>query len=193
MIAAYTQELQAWFEDLQLHKRLLVEKADEDEKDKKEGNHSEMEEGEITEQQDSKLTVAELRERVKVTWKELRDVAEVLQERFTESQENYYMNAFTCIQDEMEGNLSDLGTRLESNEPEAPAEAMDISDVSQAVEVTGKRVEEHSETLAMFLEKAGSLERKLETLRLERKRSEMLSDLVGFCSPGSPTRVADLT
>lgn len=183
-IALYTQELQAWFEDLQLHKRLLVEKADEDATNKGEGNRPEMEEGEIVEQQeDSKPTVSELRERVKVTWKELRDVTDALQERFTESQENYYMNVFTCIQDEMEGNLSDLGTRLESNEPEAPAEAMDISDVSQAVEVTGKKVEEHSEALAMFLEKAGSLEHKLETLCLERKKSEVLSDLVGLINP----------
>lgn len=181
MVAAYTQELQDWFTDLELHKRLLVEKAEEENEEGEVRNtlQLEMEEGEVMEEEEvSGLKPSDLRRQGKWTWKELRGAIDILEGRVAVAEENYYFDVFTSIQDDKEDELHRVKMRLEACKRKNPAESVDVSSVWNALDDVGNRIENQSQDLAQLLQKFDELEKELSLLLQEKARMDPIIEQV---------------
>lgn len=89
MIEAYTAELRDWFSDLELHKRILMEK-------EKADFPSAPVEGTSVEPQ---LTAQQLVERGKWSWNEIRNATNELDTRILTTSEYLYSDVYTTIAD----------------------------------------------------------------------------------------------
>ena len=106
-IAAYTAELRDWFSDLELHKRILLEK--EREREKAEADLPPAAEGTSVEPQ---LTAQQLVERGKWSWNDIRNATNELNSRILTTSEHLYSDVFTTIAD-----LKDQAVSLQDPRP----------------------------------------------------------------------------
>ena len=172
VIAEYTQELQDWFKDLEIHKRLLTEGSTE------EGEIAdEKEEGEVddSDEENTEQRISELLRNGRWTWGKLTEVIEAMQNRYDAIQTNIYFDIFTCIEDDSKLKLTSVS--LETVEPEE-IEVDELSAVSKKIAKTGKNLEQQSEELARLLSEATELEKRIETVRGQTTQANMVYQLV---------------
>ena len=187
VIAQYTQELQDWFKDLELHKRLLMEKkkAEDPEEgeiggDAGEDIAEEKEEGEVIDREEgmTRQKLTELLQAGQFTWKELIEIIENLEAQIDVTQTDVYFDIFTCIDDVSKANLSLADASLESIGHEEPQDATGLPAVSQKISTSGKTLEQHSDTLASLLSEIAKLEKEREAVQLQTKEARMVCQLV---------------
>ncbi|KDR85696.1 hypothetical protein GALMADRAFT_132359 [Galerina marginata CBS 339.88] len=100
VVKKYTEELRDWLNDLQMHKRLLVERDAEDAKHRDLASALLPTSGSISmEMQPPQPTAQELFCRGNGTWKELKEVSDELAERFSITQEQFYLEKYTRADD----------------------------------------------------------------------------------------------
>lgn len=193
VVAAYSQELQDWFKDLELHKRLLVEKTEEEnEGELHDTPPAEIEEGEVIEggvmeeENDPRPRPSDLRAQGKWTWRELKEATEALEARVAAAQENYYFDVFTSIQDDRVDELNRVKTRLKSFERKESTQSVDVSSAWNVLGESGSKIESQSQDLAQLLQKVDKLEKELGLLRKEKAHMDPIIELV---SPPSVTSI----
>ncbi len=194
VVAAYTQELQDWFKDLELHKRLLVEKTEEEnEGEVHDASPAEIEEGEVMEEEEEEEVPkqpSDLRAQGKWTWKELKEATEALEGRVAAAQENYYFDVFTSIQDDRDDELNRVKTRLKSLDRKESAQSVDLSSSWNVLGEVGSKIETQSQDLSQLLQKVDKLEKELGLLLQEKARMDPIIELV---SPPSVTSTNAIT
>lgn len=187
IIAQYTQELQEWVTELELHKRLLMEKkkAEDPEEGEIAGDAvddiaEEKEEGEVIDREEgmTRQKLTELLQAGQFTWKELIEVIQDLETQMEATQENVYFDIFTCIDDHSKEKLSHADARLESIGHEEPQDAAGLPTVSQKISTNGKKLEGHSDTLARLLGEIEELEKQREAVQLQTKEARMVCQMV---------------
>jgi hypothetical protein len=182
--------LQDWFKDLELHKRLLVEKTEEGEVH--DASPAEIEEGEVIEggvmeeENDPRPSLSDLRAQGKWTWRELKEATEALEARVAAAQENYYFDVFTSIQDDRVDELNRVKTRLKSFERKKSTQRVDVSSAWNVLGEFGSKVESQSQDVAQLLQKVDELEKELDLLRQEKAHMDPIIELV---SPPSVTSI----
>jgi archaellum component FlaC len=173
-IAAYTRELQDWFKDLEIHKRLLMEGEPE------EGEMTEeREEGEVndTDEESVELRISELLQTGKLTWKKLTEGLEAMQSRYDAIQTDIYFDIFTRIDDDSKAKLGQASANLESIEHEEIQDD-ELSAVSEKIATTGKNLERQSEGLARLITEAAELEKEIEAVRAQTTQASSVCQLV---------------
>jgi len=170
VIAEYTQELQDWFKDLEIHKRLLTEEGE---------IADEKEEGEVddSDEENVEQRISELLRSGKWTWKKLTEVIEAMQTRYDAIQTNIYFDIFTSLEDDSKVKLRLANDGLESVEQEE-TEADELSAVSKKIATTGKNLERQSGELARLISEATELEKKIETVRVQTTQASLVYQLV---------------
>lgn len=178
VVSQYTQELQDWFKDLELHRRLLVGKEEEEE---------ELEDGEIEDQEEGKINdsgeedigqkLSELLRSGQRTWKVLTEGIEALENCFDSAQTNFYFEIFTCVEDDSKARLRLASENLELLEDQETHES-ELPIVSEKLSTTGKSLEKQSEMLAKLLSEAAELEKEITAVRQQTVEANSVCQLV---------------
>ncbi|KAF9531905.1 hypothetical protein CPB83DRAFT_848008 [Crepidotus variabilis] len=182
MVAEYTQELKLWFQDLELHKRLLAGEDSEmenlDEVDKSSNNvdgalnNVQPQLGTLIEStEDLVPKPSDLAQQTKWTWKDLLKAADVVEQRLSDTEADFFFNAFTNISTYADDRLADLTTQLSIEEEvqELNVETRDIKDVSTIVQSGGKKLSSQALELTTLLARVDELQKELDQTTAERK------------------------
>ena len=163
-IAAYTAELRDWFSDLELHKRILLEK----EKEREKAAEADLPpEGTLVEPQ---LTAQQLVERGKWSWNDIRIAANELNSRILTTSEHLYSDVYTTIAD-----LKDQAVSLQDPRPtslSAPATTttggnQQSDAVSSTANLVGDNLSAQAVRAADLISKIHALEQEHEHLENE--------------------------
>ena len=157
-IAAYTAELKDWFSDLELHKRVLMEK-------EKEKADSAPVEGTSAEPQ---LTARQLVERGKWSWNDIRNATKELDTRILTTSEHLYSDVYTTIAD-----FKDQAAGLQDPRPISLSSATatttrgDQSEAVSTANLVGDNLSTQATRAAELISKIHALEREHEYLESE--------------------------
>jgi hypothetical protein len=178
LIAQYTQELQDWIKDLELHKRLLMEKKKE-ETEEGEIADEEKEDGEVNDSEEEMTgqRPSELLRTGQWAWKELTEVMKALVARFDSIQTTVYFDIFTCLDDDSRARLRQASASLQSTDREETQDNK-LTAVSETIATAGKTLERQSEALAKSLIEVAELEKNVEAVRIQTTEAGLICQLV---------------
>ncbi|KAJ3511347.1 hypothetical protein NLJ89_g4143 [Agrocybe chaxingu] len=155
VIASYTRELGEWFKDLQLHKRLLMEKAEERQAQLGEGDESPEDEPE-----DIRVTGTELRARGRWSWSELNEAVARIEDQVSLVSEEVYAFKFTNADEALDVEMEELREQLASEEQAVqPIQTFEVVDRLVArTSIAGDQVSTQALRAAELIQRTKHLE-----------------------------------
>ena len=166
-IATYTAELRDWFSDLELHKRILIEKA------------AAQAELPPTPVQDTfvtpvepQLTARQLVERGKWSWNDIKNATNELDTRVLSTAEHLYSDVYTTIADLKEQAVGLQDPR--QIKPPATSRESQYGALSSTTNLVGDNVSAQAVRTAELISKIHELEQEREQLENEKRAMDKL-------------------
>ncbi|KAF8971686.1 hypothetical protein BDZ97DRAFT_1784595 [Flammula alnicola] len=171
VIQAYTDELKEWFQDLELHKRILMVKQEAEEAKSKASFAQALAD---TQSSSPERTLGSLLQRDNWTWKELKEVTAVLEDAISSTAELVYEEAYTRF-DDLEDQVSNLHQQLPQAEDRPSRDHTgDIENLTSNIDVVGDNVGAQAVRAAELYTRMNELQKEIDALRAERMRMDAL-------------------
>lgn len=167
-IAAYTAELREWFSDLELHKRILMEKAT---------AQTDLPppapvNGDSTTPVEPQLTARQLVERGKWSWNDIKNATKELESRVLATAEHLYADVYTTIAD-LKDQALDLEDPHRTKDP--PTKKGNQSEVlSSTTNTIGDNLSAQAIRAAELISKIHELEQERDQLENEKRAMDKL-------------------
>ncbi|KAF8167387.1 hypothetical protein B0H34DRAFT_681694 [Crassisporium funariophilum] len=165
-VAAYTAELRDWFRELELHKRILLEKEAEKETAQQQASQSAA-----SPPVETHLTAAALHDRGTWTWTEIQEAAALLETRVRQTAEQVYAEVYTSFDDleELVGNLKDF-SKVDLAPRKQRVEAAE--GLSRRLNAVGDNLGAQAVRTAELLAKLHDLEQERDLVKAEKEKMQ---------------------
>ncbi|CAA7264803.1 unnamed protein product [Cyclocybe aegerita] len=171
VIASYTRELGEWFKELQLHKRLVMEEAEERQAQPGEGEESPEDEPE-----DTRVTGTELCARGRWSWSELNEAVARIEDQVSLVSEEVYAFKFTNADEALDVEMEELREQLTSEEQAVQAiQNFEVVDrLVAGASIVGDQVSAQALRAAELIQRTKHLEDQIEMVVAETAKMNQL-------------------
>lgn len=182
VVASYTAELREWLMELQLHKRLLIEKRAKEES-KALQLKATSKRAAAQSRESTPPTAAELLKRGNWTWKELKDAVAMLEQQMDATSEQVYSGM--CIRfppSELDQKIAEKAAHLQTEEVESTIDvgAQSAESSLQSILKTGDDLRARAVDAATLYNKLHALEAEIEVLVAEKTKMDEICAQVCF-------------
>lgn len=168
-IAAYTAELRDWFSDLELHKRILMEKAAAE----ADLPPAPLQEDSARPVEEPQLTARQLVERGNWSWNDIKNAANELDTRVLTTAEYLYSDVYTTISD-LKDQTAGLQEPPRVNHHPLPTREKQLDTLSSTSGLVGDNISAQANRAADLISKVHELEQELEQLESEKRAMDSL-------------------